>query len=51
MTNSYEDKLNDLTNIFGEMKNLSDEEQMEYNNILDDLFEDTGINLFDLFEW
>jgi hypothetical protein len=50
MTNSYEDKLNDLTNIFGEMKNLSDEEQMEYNNILDDLFEDTGINLFDLFE-
>lgn len=50
MTNSYEDKLNDLTNIFGEMKNLSDEEMMEYNNILDDLFEDTGINLFDLFE-
>lgn len=50
MTNSYEDKINDLTNIFGEMKNLSDEEQMEYNNILDDLFEDTGINLFDLFE-
>lgn len=50
MTNSYEDKLNDLTNIFGEMKNLSDEEQKEYNNILDDLFEDTGINLFDLFE-
>ena len=50
MTNNYEDKLNDLTNIFGEMKNLSDEEQMEYNNILDDLFEDTGINLFDLFE-
>lgn len=50
MTNSYEDKLNDLTNIFGEMKNLSDEEQIEYNNILDDLFEDTGINLFDLFE-
>lgn len=50
MTNSYEDKLNDLTNIFGEMKNLSDEEQMEYNNILDDLFVDTGINLFDLFE-
>lgn len=50
MTNSYEDKLNDLTNIFGEMKNLSDEQQMEYNNILDDLFEDTGINLFDLFE-
>lgn len=50
MTNSYEDKLNDLTNIFGEMKNLSDEEMKEYNNILDDLFEDTGINLFDLFE-
>lgn len=50
MTNSYEDKLNDLTNIFGEMKNLSDEEQKEYNNILDDLFEDTGINLFNLFE-
>lgn len=50
MTNSYEDKLNDLTNMFGEMKNLSDEEQIEYNNILDDLFEDTGINLFDLFE-
>lgn len=50
MTNSYEDKLNDLTNIFGEMKNLSDEEQIEYNNVLDDLFEDTGINLFDLFE-
>lgn len=50
MTNSYEDKLNDLTNIFGEMKNLSDEEYIEYNNILDDLFEDTGINLFDLFE-
>lgn len=50
MTNNYEDKLNDLTNIFGEMKNLSDEEMMEYNNILDDLFEDTGINLFDLFE-
>lgn len=50
MTNSYEDKLNDLTNMFGEMKNLSDEEQKEYNNILDDLFEDTGINLFDLFE-
>lgn len=50
MTNSYEDKLNDLTNIFGEMKNLSDEQQMEYNNILDDLFEDTGINLFYLFE-
>lgn len=50
MTNSYEDKLNELTNIFGEMKNLSDEEQKEYNNILDDLFEDTGINLFDLFE-
>lgn len=50
MTNSYEDKLNDLTNIFGEMKNLSDEEMMEYNNILDDLFENTGINLFDLFE-
>lgn len=50
MTNSYEDKLNDLTNIFGEMKNLSDEEMMEYNNILDDLFEDTGINLLDLFE-
>ena len=50
MTNSYEDKINDLTNIFGEMKNLSDEEQKEYNNILDDLFEDTGINLFDLFE-
>ena len=50
MTNSYEDKLNDLTNIFGEMKNLSDEEQIEYNNVLDDLFEDTGINLLDLFE-
>ena len=50
MTNSYEDKLKDLTNMFGEMKNLSDEEQKEYNNILDDLFEDTGINLFDLFE-
>ena len=50
MTNSYEDKLNDLTNIFGEMKNLSDEEQIEYNNVLNDLFEDTGINLFDLFE-
>lgn len=50
MTNSYEDKLNDLTNIFGEMKNLSDEEMIEYNNILDDLFEDTGINLLDLFE-
>ncbi len=50
MTNSYEDKLNDLTNMFGEMKNLSDEEQIEYNNVLDDLFEDTGINLFDLFE-
>lgn len=50
MTNSYEDELNDLTNMFGEMKNLSDEEQKEYNNILDDLFEDTGINLFDLFE-
>lgn len=50
MTNSYEDKINDLTNMFGEMKNLSDEEQKEYNNILDDLFEDTGINLFDLFE-
>lgn len=50
MTNNYEDKLNDLTNMFGEMKNLSDEEQKEYNNILDDLFEDTGINLFDLFE-
>ena len=50
MTNSYEDKLNDLTDIFGEMKNLSDEEYIEYNNILDDLFEDTGINLFDLFE-
>lgn len=50
MTNSYEDKLNDLTNIFGEMKNLSDEEQIEYNNVLDDLFENTGINLFDLFE-
>lgn len=50
MTNSYEDKLNDLTDIFGEMKNLSDEEHIEYNNILDDLFEDTGINLFDLFE-
>lgn len=50
MTNSYEDKLNDLTNMFGEMKNLSDEEQIEYTNVLDDLFEDTGINLFDLFE-
>lgn len=50
MTNNYEDKLNDLTNMFGEMKNLSDEEQIEYNNVLDDLFEDTGINLFDLFE-
>lgn len=50
MTNSYEDKLNDLTNMFGEMKNLSDDEQIEYNNVLDDLFEDTGINLFDLFE-
>lgn len=50
MTNSYEDKLNDLTDMFGEMKNLSDEEQIEYNNVLDDLFEDTGINLFDLFE-
>lgn len=50
MTNSYEDKINDLSNMFGEMKNLSDEEQKEYNNILDDLFEDTGINLFDLFE-
>lgn len=50
MTNSYEDKLNDLTKMFGEMKNLSDEEQIEYNNVLDDLFEDTGINLFDLFE-
>lgn len=50
MTNNYEVKLNDLTNIFGEMKNLSDEEQIEYNNVLDDLFEDTGINLFDLFE-
>lgn len=50
MTNSYEDKLNDLTNMFGEMKNLSDEEQIEYNNVLDNLFEDTGINLFDLFE-
>lgn len=50
MINNYEDKLNDLTNIFGEMKNLSDNEQKEYNNILDDLFEDTGINLFDLID-
>lgn len=50
MINNYEDKLNDLTNIFGEMKNLSDDEQKEYNNILNDLFEDTGINLFDLID-
>jgi len=51
MTNKYEDKLESLINTFGEMRNLSDEEQKkEYNEILDELFEYIGINLFDLLD-
>lgn len=33
--------------LFGEMVYLSDEGQQEYNKILDDVFEDTEIKLFD----
>ena len=37
--NSYEQKFNKLTNIFGDMTHLSKEGQEAYDNILDDLFD------------
>ncbi|MDU6823344.1 MAG: hypothetical protein E6415_08605 [Intestinibacter bartlettii] len=48
ITDDYERKFNELTAIFGGMTYLSEEGQEAYNSILDDIFEGTGINLFDL---
>lgn len=49
-TNKHEDRINDLINIFETMVDLSEDEQNAYNEILDNLFEDTGITLFDLLD-
>ena len=39
--------LEDAKELFGEMRNLTKEEQEAYSKGLDEISEDTGINLFD----
>ena len=47
--NSYEQKFNELTSIFGDMAHLSKEGQDAYENILDDLFDKgTAIDINEL---
>lgn len=47
--NSYEQKFNELTNIFGDMTHLSKEGQVTYENILDDWFDKgTAIDINEL---
>lgn len=48
ITDSYQNKLNDLMDIFGGMTYLSKDGQEAYDSILDDFFEDTDIQLFEL---
>lgn len=44
--NSFEIKVGEIKDVFGEMTYLSKEGQQEYNAVLDNLFESTGIKLF-----
>lgn len=46
LKNSYDKSINDMMNLFGEMTYLSKEGQDEYNNIINNLFEDIDIQLF-----
>ncbi|GAA0864568.1 hypothetical protein [Paraclostridium tenue] len=46
LKNSYDKSISDITNLFGEMTYLSKAGQEEYNSIVNNLFEDTDIQLF-----